>query len=941
STDENHTYQSFGGTSAASPGIAGIMAQLHQAYRELNNGEVAEAALLKTCLLNTANDLGNPGPDFRFGWGHVNALRAVNTLEEQRIFKASVDAGVTNSHQILIPAGVKQARIMVYWSDVPASVMATKALVNDLDCRVSFPGAPLPFLPWLLNPAPNANTLNTPAGKGVDTLNNMEQIAIDFPVPGSYELQVEGKLVPFGSHSYWVTWEFRTDSIAVTHPAGGEAFDPGETLRIHWDAHDNSGSFDVSLVEAGTGTVSSIATATPATRMLDWTIPANLNGFYKIRISRGDQTSESPDFFHAAPRPSNVTVQQACPQYLHVTWEPANVNLPGADIQYEVLLLGSKYMEPLDTVAALEAFLPTIGGNPNLDHWIAVRTLLNNDLHSERTVAIPYNGGLLNCPQQFDASLVSILSPASGIATNCEGSDLQVSIELKNNGLDTLYDIPVSYILDQQPLVNETIPLMLPGQSLVYNFSNPLLGLLPGQHDIQAFVNLPSDQFLFNDSLQHDFVLNTATAIATPDYFEGFEGTVFPPDHYLLLNPDSLETWQRVVRTGATGSNSNVLFVDNYTYNGNGAEDMIQSIPVDLSAAIAPALSFNVAYAYYDDTYFDGLRVEVGTECGWENGAVIYEKFKDQLATAGSQGDVFNPSSAAQWRKELIDLSQFIGEKIVLRFINVNGYGNSMYLDNIRVFEMMPPVAEILSSLDSVCDNKQVIFSVSTSADIDSYSWSFGPGALPPTSVSAGPVTVTFTQPGTQLVSLTVANASGSANITKQIEVLPLAEPEFSFVISSDSVVTFTNASQNASSYSWDFGDGNNSTEENPVHTYQQSGLYKVKLIATNSCGPRTSQEDVNIVLNSLSETDGGTSIWIQPNPSNGNFDLMLQLAKADELRLSLSDLSGREIRAMEVNAPGGGMSVPFRLEDLPGGTYLLRVTGLTGSQTLKVQVSR
>jgi PKD repeat protein len=941
STDENHSYQSFGGTSAASPGIAGIMAQLHQAYRELNNGEVAEAALLKTCLLNTANDLGNPGPDFRFGWGHVNALRAVNTLEEQRYFKATVEAGLTNSHQILIPAGVKQAKIMVYWSDLPAAVMASKALVNDLDCRVSFPGAPLPFLPWLLNPSPNTNTLNAPAGKGVDTLNNMEQIAIDFPVPGSYELQVEGKLVPFGNHSYWVTWEFRTDSITVTHPAGGEAFDPGETLRIHWDAYDNAGSFDISLVEATTGAVTPIATATPATRMQDWTIPADLVGFYKIRIARADQISESPDFFHIAPRPTNVTVQQACPQYLRVAWEPADVNLPGSDLQYEVLLLGSKYMEPVDTVSAPEAFVPTFGGNPHLDHWIAVHTLLNGGLHSERTVAILYNGGLLNCPQQFDATLVSILAPASGIATNCEGSDLQVSLELKNNGLDTLYDLPLSYILDQQPPVSGTIPLLLPGQSLIYTFDEPLMNLQAGPHAIQAFVNLPTDQFQFNDSLQQDFNLNIATATVTPDYLEDFDGGDFPPAHYFLLNPDSLSTWERVTRIGSTGANSSVLFVDNYSYNGNGAEDMIQTIPVDLSAATAPALSFNVAYAYYDNTYFDGLRVEVGRECGWENGEVIYEKFKDQLATAGTQGSFFNPASASQWRKEFIDLSQYVGEKIVLRFTNINGYGNSLYLDNIRVFEVMPPVAEILSSLDSVCDNKQVVFSVSSAADIDSYSWNFGPGALPPSSTSAGPVTVTFTQPGMQLVNLTVTNAAGSGSSSKQLEVLPLAEPEFTYVISSDSVVAFANSSQNATSYNWDFGDGSNSAEENPVHIYQQTGLYKVKLIAENSCGPRVTQEDINIQLTSLEEAQGGTAVWVQPNPSNGNFNLMLHLEAADELRLSLSDLSGREIRAMEVNVPRGVLSVPFHLEDLPGGTYLLRVMGSGGSQTLKVQVSR
>ncbi|MFM7727038.1 MAG: S8 family serine peptidase, partial [Flavobacteriales bacterium] len=64
STDENNTYQVGGGTSAACPGIAGVAAQLYQAHKQLNNGALPEGALIKSVLLNTAQDLGNEGPDF-------------------------------------------------------------------------------------------------------------------------------------------------------------------------------------------------------------------------------------------------------------------------------------------------------------------------------------------------------------------------------------------------------------------------------------------------------------------------------------------------------------------------------------------------------------------------------------------------------------------------------------------------------------------------------------------------------------------------------------------------------------------------------------------------------------------------------------------------------------------------------------------------------------
>ncbi len=70
------------------------------------------------------------------------------------------------------------------------------------------------------------------------------------------------------------------------------------------------------------------------------------------------------------------------------------------------------------------------------------------------------------------------------------------------------------------------------------------------------------------------------------------------------------------------------------------------------------------------------------------------------------------------------------------------------------------------------------------------------------------------------------------------IPAIPVAEPSASFTSEvSDLTVTFTNTSQNATTYAWDFGDGNTSTEENPVHTYAADGNYTVKLTASDDAG--------------------------------------------------------------------------------------------------------
>jgi len=97
------------------------------------------------------------------------------------------------------------------------------------------------------------------------------------------------------------------------------------------------------------------------------------------------------------------------------------------------------------------------------------------------------------------------------------------------------------------------------------------------------------------------------------------------------------------------------------------------------------------------------------------------------------------------------------------------------------------------------------------------------------------------------------------------------APPTVGFSSSVDgSTVTFTNGSVNADSYSWDFGDGNMSTEENPTHTYSADGTYTVTLTATNSDGSNTATANVIISANATFSIEvvhgGGEKVWMLKN---------------------------------------------------------------------------
>jgi hypothetical protein len=83
------------------------------------------------------------------------------------------------------------------------------------------------------------------------------------------------------------------------------------------------------------------------------------------------------------------------------------------------------------------------------------------------------------------------------------------------------------------------------------------------------------------------------------------------------------------------------------------------------------------------------------------------------------------------------------------------------------------------------------------------------------------------------------------------------------FYEADERVVTFDNRSKGATSYAWDFGDGETSTEENPVHEYPAFGLYTASLVATGPGGTTLSLPDeITLAKKSGVVIDGNLADW-------------------------------------------------------------------------------
>lgn len=699
STSTNNTYQSFGGTSGAAPGIAGISAQLYELYGDVNGGALPPSALIKATLLNTANDYGNIGPDFKFGWGIVNALRAGMLIEDSRYLSDNISQGDSNTHTINVPSGTEQVKFMVYWSDPAASPGASPSLVNDLDLVVTDPSSG-PHLPWILDETPNSTTLDLPATTGADHLNNMEQVLLNSPDAGNYDIEIMGFDVPMGPQEYFVLYEIISEEVTVIYPNAEERFVLGETEQIHWDAIDNGTGFDLDYSIDNGAIWNTIASVASNITNYAWSVPSNVTGEALIRVTRGSYSDTSDETFSIAELVNNMELTQVCPDNATFAWSA----VVGAE-SYDVYMLGTTYMEVVGN--SVTTSLNVAITDPMEPIWAAI--VAKNDTEgwqSRRTIAINHPGGLLNCSLTNDIGTVGIDNDPADFNLVCSGlSDIIISVTYRNTGLDPQSNFTVSYQLDSDPVVEETFTGTLnSGEQDSYTFTTPLTIATSGSYTLTVSAALLGDENASNDEVVMNIYI--ATEATQLNFTETFETNGFPPASWSIENPDDDITWTE--RTGVPGSDGNATvtsFIDNFAYNASNEVDNFETEIFDLTSATSAFLTFDLAKAQYSTTFFDTMRVEVSIDCGITY-EVVYDKTDLDLSTVpGYITTSWTPAGASDWRNESIDLAAYLGENVMVRFVNVNGYGNSTYVDNISVTSVLGVEENVLSESVSLYPN--------------------------------------------------------------------------------------------------------------------------------------------------------------------------------------------------------------------------------------------
>lgn len=134
--------------------------------------------------------------------------------------------------------------------------------------------------------------------------------------------------------------------------------------------------------------------------------------------------------------------------------------------------------------------------------------------------------------------------------------------------------------------------------------------------------------------------------------------------------------------------------------------------------------------------------------------------------------------------------------------------------------------------------------------------------------------------------------------------------------------VQFSNQSVNATSVSWDFGDGSTSLLPQPTHTYLQLGTYSVNLIAMDNCNADTAQQFVSVVASALSENNSNENC-IKIN-SQSEIEIRCGLWET----LSIYDVSGRKMGATDLVKN----SLQLYKDRLESGIYVLIFSSSDGN---------
>lgn len=303
-------YASYSGTSMASPSATGSAALLAGLYAREFAGKRMRSSMMKGLLIHSADDLGNAGPDYKFGWGLINVEAAANlimahkaSLAAPKMIEESLTSAVSSRTHTFQWDGVSPIRATLCWTDPAGTAQSDNSrapnLRHDLDLTITAPNGTVlqPYImPFVGNWSDAA--MNSMATTGKNNVDNVEQVYVSAPnQAGTYTVTVsrDGALTTSSQvYSLVVTGGANVETnpppvVSLTAPIDGQTVLSGTSVALTATATDLA-------LGGGLGVVSSvsfyvgetlISTDTSSPYEATWTVPAT-SGEYALTARATD-----------------------------------------------------------------------------------------------------------------------------------------------------------------------------------------------------------------------------------------------------------------------------------------------------------------------------------------------------------------------------------------------------------------------------------------------------------------------------------------------------------------------------------------------------------------------------------------------------------------------------------------------------------------------------
>ena len=799
STIDSHTYGNKTGTSMSAPGVAGYFAVLHNAFDELQQ-DTAEAGLLKAIAMNTADDLGNPGPDFIYGYGRVNARKALKVIQDTQFLSSSITTNDTLTYTISIPTGVNKFSAMLYWTDKEASTSASKALVNNLDFEVTDLTGATTYQPWVLDPTPNTTTLLYGATRGVDTLNNVEQVTLDAPNSGDYRFTVYGTNIPQGPQTFYIVYAMDIEKNPISFPHKDAKLVPGANY-VRWNGA-TSLTWEYSTDSMSTWTSVGLS-ATGGNRVANWNVPnvATKNAF--LRNIQGTDTAIAGPFI-ILNAPNNLNLDWACPDSIKISFSPVT----GAT-DYTAYILGTTYMDSVYSGTVTSMIIPY---QPVNGTWLSVSGGINN-VQGRRAYAVQLPSGTNACPLPRDGGISALLSPQ--FITSCQNPVQQVSITVTNPSAQVLDTLPVAMTFGTTTVRDTFYGSLASYADTSFTFATPIVWSGTNTQTLKIWSELSGDQNSLNDTVVQSINYYNSSLYGLPftQNFDSFSncgtttncgGTVcsLGGDFINLTNgSDDDIDWRTnsgSTASSGTGPSSGTGGSGKYLYlEGSGncefQEALLYTPCIDLAGSIAPELRF----AYHMNGPNQGsLEVAIFNGSSW---SILFTQ-------TGNQGN--------NWNNVAIDISSYTGDTVLFRFKGITGdnYQSDLAIDAIEVEDNIGiPVVDFAAVTNTPCLNTGVVLEDLSSKSPTSWNWSITPSShsfINGTSSSSQNPEVSFSAYGAYTITLIASNAFGADTLVlaNAVTVSPLPSLPFVETWTGNGSVAFTTENPDGST-SWTKGE--------------------------------------------------------------------------------------------------------------------------------------